>query len=210
MSETAKVVVRPLKMARVLVTIEGSGFLLTNRIPEEALSLGTAPADSTADKKKKLTPDETFERSRYMIDSKTHGFPAQAIKSAMIGAIRYIPDNTGKSKLTMVAAKALFHVLSEKHPSLLPIKYKKCERATHFGRNQNAGGALVEIHRAQYSSWSIDVPIEFNEGMLSAQAVINLLTLAGTIGIGAFRPEKGGTFGQFIVKESKGKRKKVA
>src|SRR5436190_6532307 len=59
------------------------------------------------------------------------------------------------------------------------------------------GGRVSSIaYRPEVWPWTMDVTIVFNTTMLSQAQLLNLVQLAGfAIGIGDWRPEKGGTFG---------------
>lgn len=44
------------------------------------------------------------------------------------------------------------------------------------------------------------MPLAYNAGVIALEHVVSLFQLAGfSIGIGAWRPEKSGTFGRFVV-----------
>lgn len=203
--------VEALRRTGIEVTIVGTTPLLCNRIPESVgakLDAKNFPAkgDETAEKgpKEVVTAEEVYLGSRYMLDAKTHGFPLSGIKAAMLAAVRNVP---GK-ELNMTNAKPLFYIQpTDKHPEYLPLKFKKVEHATHYGRNCNAPGKpLVHIHRAMYTGWTLTFQVVFNEGKLSAQSIVNLIQQAGAIGLGAYRVPCGGTYGQFEVKASKAKK----
>ena len=54
--------------------------------------------------------------------------------------------------------------------------------------------------RPEFRDWSADVPIRFNEAVISVEQIVNLFNLAGFgVGIGEWRPEKDGQWGMFHV-----------
>jgi len=56
----------------------------------------------------------------------------------------------------------------------------------------------VMRHRARFNEWAVKVSLRINEKIMAEQLVRQLLTEGGEqIGIGDFRPEKGGPFGTF-------------
>ena len=63
------------------------------------------------------------------------------------------------------------------------------------------GGRTSSIaYRPEFWPWTMTVPIVFNATLLTEAQLLNLVQLAGfAIGIGDWRPEKGGTFGQFTI-----------
>jgi hypothetical protein len=55
-------------------------------------------------------------------------------------------------------------------------------------------------HRARFEKWSIEFALEVDDSVLPPEFVLQLLTEGGrAIGIGDYRPEKGGPFGRFQV-----------
>jgi hypothetical protein len=65
--------------------------------------------------------------------------------------------------------------------------------------NQVTKGRIM-VHRPRLDEWSAKMQIRINEELMSEAVVRQLLTEGGQqIGIGAFRPEKGGPFGIFDV-----------
>jgi hypothetical protein len=55
-------------------------------------------------------------------------------------------------------------------------------------------------HRPRFNSWGAEISLEIDPQMIDADTVQQLLTEGGTrIGIGDFRPERGGPFGRFAV-----------
>src|SRR3546814_17616345 len=58
-------------------------------------------------------------------------------------------------------------------------------------------------YRPEFPEWSILAAIKFNDSVISAEQIANLLSTAGfAIGIGEWRPERKGQFGRFTVSSS--------
>ena len=58
-------------------------------------------------------------------------------------------------------------------------------------------------YRPQFTPWAMDVPIVFNAGVIGQAQILNLFQIAGfAVGIGAWRPECSGTFGQFALRDA--------
>ena len=65
-----------------------------------------------------------------------------------------------------------------------------------------ARGITSIAYRPMFMPWEIEVPIVFNAGMIRDAQILNLFNIAGfAVGIGAWRPECNGSFGQFAIKE---------
>lgn len=55
-------------------------------------------------------------------------------------------------------------------------------------------------HRPRFNAWGAEIDIGIDTGMIDSDTVMQLLAEGGTrLGIGDFRPEKGGPFGRFSV-----------
>ena len=55
-------------------------------------------------------------------------------------------------------------------------------------------------YRAEFIDWRITVPVELNETALSMEQLVNLFRIGGfAVGVGDWRPEKGGQHGRWEV-----------
>ena len=55
-------------------------------------------------------------------------------------------------------------------------------------------------HRPRLNQWAMEFALEIDEDMINSQTVHQLLSEGGSkIGLGDFRPDKGGPFGRFLV-----------
>jgi hypothetical protein len=55
-------------------------------------------------------------------------------------------------------------------------------------------------YRGEFDPWSVNVPIIYNAGVLSAEQIMHLFRIAGfAIGVGEWRPQKDGSYGMFRV-----------
>ena len=61
-------------------------------------------------------------------------------------------------------------------------------------------GAADLAFRGEFKQWKSTFTINYIEGIYSIEQIINFINLGGfTVGIGEWRPEKGGSFGRFHV-----------
>jgi hypothetical protein len=55
--------------------------------------------------------------------------------------------------------------------------------------------------RPEFKDWSLKVSVVAPTNIITAESVVNLLSVAGQYsGLGEWRPERGGSFGRFTVK----------
>jgi len=197
MAETREIHIPQIKLEQMVVTIEGKTPLITHRFGE----LARKEIEEKQQKKAKAAkeardPEAEFRDALYIIDEKEerYGFPSAGIKKALVyGGYRF----TNEKSTTIL--KGSINILGD----LLEIKGSKPKMRADTVRL--AGGKVSSIaYRPMFWPWEIEVPTIYNATMLTAEQVINLFQIAGfAVGIGDWRPEKNGNFGQFTIKEVK-------
>ena len=133
-------------------------------------------------------PQKDYEESLYrMPDGSGYGFPAIAFKAAAVGACRFVDG------LKMTEARGAFHIRAE----LVRITGTPEPREDMV----RVGMGTADLrYRGQFPQWSVDLPIHFNAGALSAEQIVHLFNAAGFgVGVGEWRPERDGSYGRFRV-----------
>lgn len=115
------------------------------------------------------------------------GFPAIALKSAAITAVTTI------GSMTKIMARQCFHVVGEHVEILGPPPSQRFD-ITRIGMTTDTR------FRAEFETWGTILNVEYNANVLGAEQVIGLFESGGFgVGIGDWRPEKGGVYGRFHV-----------
>ena len=130
--------------------------------------------------------EEGFERA--IAEGATFGFPATGFKaSAVSGGYR---SNITKDKVSMQAA---FHINGE----FVQIHGKPEIREDMV----KIGMGVPDVRwRGEFKEWYALVPIRYNASIIDEAKIANLFNYGGfAVGIGEWRPEKGGTFGMYHV-----------
>lgn len=168
--------------------IIGDSPLICHRWSEKAKKeMLDAHMKKAKQKKEAKDPERDFEESLYPLPSGGFGFPAVAFKSAMVGACRFADG------MKMTEARGAFHIQGE----MVPIEGTPVLREDMVRLN----GLKADIRfRGEFVEWSAILPITYNSNVISAEQIVNLLTLAGFgIGVGEWRPERNGSYGRFRV-----------
>ncbi len=133
-------------------------------------------------------PEKDFQDSLYKHPRGGYGFPAIAFKSSAVDACSHVQG------ITKVEARGAFHINHE----LLKIN---ADDPTMREDMVRVGMGKADIrYRGQFFPWTIDIPIRFNAGVLSAEQIVHLFNVAGFgIGVGEWRPQRDGMFGLFHV-----------
>lgn len=181
-----------IKLGRMTVSIEGRTPLLTNRFGEKTMEAIEAKQQKKAKTAKEArNPEQEFQDACHMIGKGTYGFPAGGLKKALVVAGGRFADE----KMT--------HLRGVLNPEgdLIPIIGPAPTMRKDSVRLQ--GGITSIAYRPQFMPWAMDVPIVYNASLIGEAQILNLFQIAGfAVGIGAWRPESNGVFGQFTLKES--------
>lgn len=170
----------------VVFKIVGTSPLLQNN---PANFIG-APDTSALGAKKVYKDDEEAKLRLYLDGDGRHCHPAESFTRAMIRAA------AGKKFGKMFATAALRGAVFITEPFVV------IESGSDYGidrRSVVVGKARVLRCRPVWNKWSMKLPLEVDTAILRPEQVRECLALAGRIiGVGDFRPEKGGGFGRFI------------
>jgi len=137
--------------------------------------------------------EETFEQ--YAKDAR-FGFPAVAVKAAAISSA--YRQGYSKNKVSLQGA---FFIKGEGENQLVEIKgckpILKEDMVVIGGVSRTADIRF----RPQFDDWYMDLEIMYDvNGNLNLEDIVNMIDLGGyTCGLGEWRIEKGGNFGQFAV-----------
>ena len=179
-----------IRLLRVAVTIEGMTPLITHRFGE----LAQGKIETKQQKGAKLAreardPQAEFKDALYFTDDGRYGFPASGIKKALVHAGGRFADEK------MTELRGILNVQG----GILPIRSPEPTMRKDVIRLPSKAGDMR--YRPQFWPWEIDVPVVFNAGMMSVDQLVNLFSIAGfSVGIGDWRPETNGIFGQFQIK----------
>jgi len=140
--------------------------------------------------REKLDADAEYREAAYLDNKGRHCMPAIAFKKAILTAAAIEREASGARNLSRKYVAGTIFVLGD----LIPIEYDKVERREDPVR-VGMGSADLR-YRPMYTGWRATLVVQFNESLIGAEQVISLINSAGfAVGVGEWRPEKGG--GQF-------------
>ena len=176
----------------VTFTIVGMSPLLQNN-PAEFIGK-TESGDLAAGKKIYDDADEA-KRRLYLSPDGEYCHPCEAFTKAMVRAV------AGKKFGKMFATSAIKGSVFITEPHALIIDDKGKQAVYHVDRRPVVvGKARILRCRPCFAKWRMKVALEVDAAILTTAQVRESLALAGRIvGIGDYRPEKGGGFGRFTV-----------
>lgn len=190
------------QLLRIEVTNKGITPLLMNRVSEEDLLKihGKIKAPKGAPR---LDPRDEAKKKVYAYDAelKKPYIPAKWLFSSLKNAGRFVRLD-GKRQMSTRTETLLPNFLTLEDASM-PLETPGWEVDIQQGRNPN-GGELVVLVRPRFDAWQFKVNIMIDTREIDEGRIRELFDRAGKqCGLGDFRPNRGGLFGQFIVNEWK-------
>jgi len=184
-----KVEIQKLVKTNIKVPIKGITPMLQEKMDmsvvqtyDDKKSLKVVKKDTRSEKDK--MPDKI-----HYTENGNVGFPARGFMNGMIEVAPkldiYKKDVRGSVRI---------------NGYMIPIDFDEQVVNEDWGRQSGISKAPLLIIRPEFRGWSCELDITFNSSVLSTEQIINLVNYAGFHqGVGSFRPEKGGTYGQYEV-----------
>jgi hypothetical protein len=194
--QTPFIINRP-NIQKITVPIVGTSPLIMHKFSEKAKKqMLDKQMKKAAKKTAARDPQQEFKDSIYRNAKGKVAFPANAVKQAIVSAARSVDG------LPMTVLRASVFVKGDE-ADLIPVKHKELrmrEDTVKIGQ-----GTTDLRFRGEVLGWTMDLPIEYNADVISAEQVLNLLQIAGfSNGLGEWRPERNGNYGTFTLATDNG------
>jgi hypothetical protein len=160
-----------------------------------------AVAHKVLTSKRKKTDDDHFAiaRSEYMLGfypGETIMVPSTNIKSTLVEGAKLNRLGSAFNRCVMILA----NMIPVDHAGPKTKQKMWGDPACVDCRSVKVGTARLMRYRPKLNDWSLEVDITFDEAMVERQQLISAAENAGRyIGLGDYRPAKGGPFGRFDV-----------
>lgn len=187
-AEEKVVTIPAIQLERQNFIVEGITPLLCDALSEKSKDAIEREAQNKpgAPKNAPRDPEQEWRDCLYHMDNGKYGFPAMGFKKAMVTA--------AKVNMQGAAMQRAFNVVGH----LFEIRGSEPEKHTDFVRNNKARPVK---YRAAFAKWEITVQLVYDAQVVSIDQLVNLLNRAGFgVGVGSWRPEKGGQNGMFKIK----------
>lgn len=145
-------------------------------------------------------PEADYEAAMYRFPDGRQGMVATAFKAAMVGACRHV------NGLTMTLAKTLFFIHADgRSEDDKPLVALQGDPRMLTAPVRVGNGKADLRYRPIFREWGATLDVEWNASLLSLEAVINLVQIAGwSSGVGDWRPSApqafAGEYGRFRIK----------
>lgn len=207
-ADTAAIVIKAPRFQRATIRIVGTTPLVLHKFSEKAKQTIKATQEAGSQSRKGKTREArdfeaNFQAARHRSREGWDGFPAPAVRNALISACRTVGFKMTLAKLS------LFCVANGYSPDGTPLvritKCKEGEPTMDIRAARNANGGTDLRSRPMWSEgWEAEVTLRWDADQFSASDVANLLARAGMqVGLGEGRPDShqsaGVGWGEFAI-----------
>ena len=191
----------PLELETMSIKIVGDSPLIVHAWDEKAKQeMLDKQMKKAKQGKKAKDPKDCYRKSLYWLDENGNrikpgqdvekhehfGVPAVMFKAAAVNAANEVGLHKTKTRQA-------FRVLKE----FVKINGKPSMREDMV---KIAMGTADIRYRGEFKEWSAVIQVQFNANRYSAEQIVNLFNTAGfCVGVGEWRPQRGGDFGMFHV-----------
>ena len=198
-AKTKEIEVPAANIGHIIVGIRGKTPLLQNPwTPRTLANLPGGPGKQKSGKAAKLTPEQEMQEILdAMLVQPENGKPAVygISKEAIVHGMASAAFRLGNFKMTEIRAAVSVALAEDRIPILTPEPALDSRATSLSGR-----GSTKVANRPRFWPWEMEIPLEFDRGVLNEDAILRILADMGRgIGLGSYRPENGGTYGTFEV-----------
>jgi hypothetical protein len=179
------------------VPILGTTPLIMHRFSEKAKRQMLDNMQGRKSPKESKDPQAEFEAAAYRLADGGYGSPSTAFKKATIGGARFFAG------VTMTALRQSMFFRGERGDDgqdmvRITGEPRMREDVVTVGRGTDLR------YRPEFPEWSAVLRVTYVVSMLTEGSVLSLIDAGGMgVGVGEWRPEKGGTFGTFQIDADK-------
>lgn len=192
-SATVDVIAQP-KVSICAFEVVGVTPLIQNAFSQKAIEEMLRKHMGLTVQREKKKPREVIENAIIRNMEGTVCMPVTAFKAAMLTA-------AGTLK-TFDRAKTKLMVSLFIEGGAIPIKFSRMTPRMDMVRLSGMSRTPDVRFRPQFDDWSARLVIQYNDGLLQPQSIMDLLQRAGSVGVGEWRPEKRGVNGKFRIERA--------
>lgn len=188
-----------LQTETIFVPIIGTAPLMVHRFSEKAKLQMLDAMQGIKKVKENKDPEAEYQSAFYRFGDGRFGFPAIGFKDCAVSAARFYGG------ITMVLLRQILFVhgdLGVDNQALVHIEGDQAIMREDVVRVGMGGTDLR--YRPQFTNWSATLKVRYIKSQLSRASVLSLLDAGGMgVGVGEWRPEKGGDMGTFTIDEDR-------
>lgn len=193
-----------IRTERLLIPIVGTTPLICHNWSEKARRMIRDKKQNRKSVRDVTNIEQEYEASMYRIHKDgaddSYGMPVGAFAKCTVGAARFY----GKD-VTMTGLRQFLRfggVITDADPQpLVEIFGSPKMREDHV---RLSGGSADLTYRAEFPEWTAVLDVQFVASSIDSESVLSLVDAGGSyVGIGDWRPERGGLYGTFQISEDR-------
>jgi hypothetical protein len=202
------VTLKPIRVKQIEIKVVGDSSLILHKWSQKAIQMILDKQGKKASGGREARdPEQEFVNTLYWLKGEPENLTPETFKQAVKSGAQFGFPSTGfkqaalsggyrsgmtKDKVSIMGA---FHIDGD----LVRIVGVP-EMRMDMVRLSGMGNPADIRFRAEFKEWSAVIPIKYNELVISAEQILNLISIAGfSVGIGEWRVEKNGSHGMFHV-----------
>lgn len=193
MTTSAQIIIPTLSRVRMIVPIIGTTPLITHKWSEKAKRQMLDKQQGKKKAKEVRDPQADYEASIYRTTDGKPGFPVLAFKAATVRGAKL-----AGLKMTEVRQMITVHgdPSDDGTQELAPLIGEPVMR-----EDMVRVGMTTDLrYRAQFTEWATALVVDFYPTVIAQESVLSLVAFGGqTVGVGEWRPEKGGQNGTYEI-----------
>lgn len=181
------------------VPIVGTTPLIMHRFSEKAKRKMLDEMQGRKTPKEPKDPEQEYRDAMYLMDDGDYCYPALAFKDATVGAARDYGRNVKMTEL-----KQWLWFIGERggNDDRQMIRIYGEPRMREDYVRVGRGGTDLR-YRPEFLDWRAELVIRYNPALLTSDSVLALIETGGQgLGVGDWRPEKGGDSGTYQIDQS--------
>lgn len=192
--------VKALDVQTMIVPIKGTSPLLMHNFSEKSRRQMLESMQGVKRPKVNRDPEHDYQQAFYRIEhedgTKGYGFPVLGFKSSTVSAARFFDKS-----ITMTTLRQVLFFSGVRTPA------DPQELAEIFGTPTmredvvRVGMGSADLrYRPEFLEWTSKLVVKYISSSISQESVLSLINAGGFgVGVGEWRPEKSGQFGQYTV-----------
>lgn len=187
-AKSESTIIERAKVFSVCLEISGTAPLIQNKFSQKAIEEMLKKHMGLSVEREKKIPSECVARATILNEDGRVCLPCTAFKKAMLTASAAVKG----LKKTQLRSQLFVEGNS------IPITFSRMVPRMDMVRTSGLSRTPDVRFRPMFEDWKARLILQFSE-IMPVQTVVDLLSRAGSVGVGEWRPEKDGNFGTFEV-----------
>lgn len=182
--------------------IHGTAPLIMNRFSEKTIYQMLSKHMGRDEPRQKKVPREVIEQAIQRNEAGVVALPSTSLKRGILAGAS-VMKNFSRNKTALRVGLFI-------KGASVPITYAAMVPRMDIVRNSGINRDPDIRFRPQFNDWSARFVVVFDDAAMAESTIIDLVSRAGDVGVGEWRPEKNGDYGTFEISKLLTKEESIA